>query len=94
MAWGSEARLGELFAGVSEIRTTRRSYAFRYHSAEHWVEFFRAYYGPTHKAFAALPESAQEALHGVLLDLLRSENAHRGEALVVPAEYLEVVVTK
>jgi ubiquinone/menaquinone biosynthesis C-methylase UbiE len=95
MAWGTEWRLMELFGlGASDIRTTRRTYAFRFRSAEHWVEFFRAYYGPTQKAFAVLDEAGQRALHAALLELLREHNVNRGEALVVPAEYLEVVITK
>jgi SAM-dependent methyltransferase len=95
MAWGTEWRLVELFGlGASDIRTTRKTYAFRFRSAEHWVEFFRAYYGPTHKAFAALDGAGQRALHGALVGLLRERNSNRGEALVVPAEYLEVVITK
>ncbi|MDL1951426.1 class I SAM-dependent methyltransferase [Acidobacteria bacterium ACD] len=95
MAWGSEARLAELFGGrVSEIRSTRRPYAFRFRSAEHWVEFFRAFYGPTQKAFAALDGARQEALESALVDLLRDWNTNRGEALVVPADYLETVIRK
>ena len=95
MAWGTEWRLMELFGlGASDIRTTRRTYAFRFRSAEHWVEFFRAYYGPTQKAFAVLDEAGQRALHAALLELLREHNVNRGQALVVPAEYLEVVITK
>lgn len=95
MAWGTEPRLVELFGPqASDIRTTRKMYVFRYRSAEHWVEFFRTYYGPTHKAFAALDEAGQQALHASLVEFLRSENTHSGDALVVPAEYLEVVITK
>jgi ubiquinone/menaquinone biosynthesis C-methylase UbiE len=95
MGWGSEPRIVELFGRhASGIQTTRRTYAFRYRSAEHWVDFFRAYYGPTHKAFAALDEAGQRVLYAALLDLLRASNVHQGGALVVPAEYLEVVITK
>jgi ubiquinone/menaquinone biosynthesis C-methylase UbiE len=95
MAWGTEERLADLFGKqASRIRTTRKTYAFRFRSAEHWVEFFRAYYGPTHKAFAALDDAGRRELHSALVSLLRSENTHGGNALVVPAEYLEVVITK
>ena len=93
-AWGSEARLAELFPGARSLRATRRTYAFRFRSADHWVDFFRAWYGPTHKAFAALDATGQEALRAALLDLLREHDAHAGEALVVHSEYLEVVVTR
>jgi len=95
MAWGSEPRLVELFGPrASNLRTERKTYAFRYRSAEHWVEYFRAYYGPTHRAFAALDEPGQKAFEAALLDLLRGSNRGRGGALVVPSEYLEAVITR
>jgi hypothetical protein len=95
MAWGQERRIVELFGPHAiDIRTARKTYAFRFRSAEHWVEFFRAYYGPTHRAFAALDEAGQQALYRALVVLLRSHDTHRGDALVVPGEYLEVVITK
>jgi ubiquinone/menaquinone biosynthesis C-methylase UbiE len=95
MAWGSEPRMLEMFGSqASGIRTVRKTYAFRYRSPEHWVEFFRMYYGPTHKAFAALDEEGQRVLQAALVELLHARNTHRGGALVVPAEYLEVVITR
>jgi SAM-dependent methyltransferase len=95
MAWGSETRLVELFGPrASGLRTERKPYVFRFRSAQHWIEVFRAYYGPTHKAFAALDEARQKTLEGALLDLLLQWNQGDGRALVVPAEYLEAVVTK
>src|SRR5258705_2919297 len=63
-AWGSETRLVELFGPyAADIRTSRRMFVFRYRSAEHWIEIFRSYYGPVHKAFAALDASGQPAVH-------------------------------
>jgi ubiquinone/menaquinone biosynthesis C-methylase UbiE len=95
MAWGTEPRLVELFGPqAADIRTSRQTYVFRYQSAEHFVEFFRTYYGPTLKAFAALEHHRQHALHAALVELLRRENRNGGHALAVPAEYLEVVITK
>lgn len=95
MAWGTETRLVELFGPqAADIRTQRKSYIFRYRSAEHWIDFFRAYYGPTHRAFAALDPQGQAAFHQALLGLLRAENRHQGSALVIPSEYMEVVITK
>jgi ubiquinone/menaquinone biosynthesis C-methylase UbiE len=95
MAWGDEARLVELFGPEAQgLKTQRKTFAFRYRSAEHWVEFFRAYYGPTHKAFAALDEAGRKALEVALLDFLRESNQSKGRALVIPGEYLEAVVTK
>jgi len=95
MAWGSETRLVELFGPEAQgLKTERKMFAFRYRSAEHWVEFFRAYYGPTHKAFAALDEAGRKALEAALLAFLREWNQSKGGALVIPGEYLEAVITK
>jgi ubiquinone/menaquinone biosynthesis C-methylase UbiE len=93
LEWGTEPRLRALFGSASDIKTTRKMYAFRYRSAEHFVDYFRQYYGPTFKAFAALDEAGQKGLYDALIALLESHNQHR-RALVVPSEYLEVVVTK
>jgi ubiquinone/menaquinone biosynthesis C-methylase UbiE len=93
--WGTETRLVELFGPhVTNIETTRRMYTFRFRSAEHWIEFFRTYYGPTHKAFAALDERGQHALHADLVSFLQVWNRSTGPGLVIPSEYLEVVLTK
>ncbi|HJU24401.1 MAG TPA: class I SAM-dependent methyltransferase [Casimicrobiaceae bacterium] len=96
MLWGTEKRLDQLFgAAAREIRCTRRDFMFRYRSAEHWIEIFRRYYGPTHKAFAALAPDRQGALHVALIELLSKHNRARGEGtLVVPGEYLEIVIVK
>lgn len=95
MRWGSETGLVELFGtSAADIRTERKICHFRYLSAEHWVDFFRSYYGPTLKAFAALDESRQAALHKALVDLALEWNRSGRSDLVVPAEYLEVVITK
>ena len=92
--WGSETRLHELFgARAASIRAQRRSFAFRYLSASHFLEVFRDYYGPVHKAFAALEPAGRKALAADLLDLLSVHNRSGNSTLVVPSEYLEVVIT-
>ena len=93
--WGSEAYLAELFgASAAHIRCERRVFNFRYRSAAHWVQVFRDYYGPTHKAFAALDAAGQQALERDLHTLLAELNVAGESSLVVPAEYLEIVITK
>ena len=42
-----------------ELSVTRKQFAFRYRSADHFLGVFRSYYGPVHKAFAALPADKQ-----------------------------------
>jgi SAM-dependent methyltransferase len=93
--WGNEAYLTELFgAFASQIRCERRIFNFRYRSAAHWVQVFRDTYGPTHKAFLALNAEGQQALEGELLALLAQMNTAGPASLVVPSEYLEIVITK
>jgi SAM-dependent methyltransferase len=93
--WGSEAHLQELFgAEAKSIRIERRFFNFRYLSAAHWIQVFRDYYGPTHKAFGALDAQHQQVLERDITALLDELNVAGPDSLVVPGEYLEVVITK
>jgi ubiquinone/menaquinone biosynthesis C-methylase UbiE len=94
LLWGTDAHLRQLFADATAIEHTTRMFAFRYRSPEHWVNVFRTYYGPVHKAFLALDEDRQAALEADLIGLLRSLNRGGAAGLVVPGEYLETVITK
>jgi ubiquinone/menaquinone biosynthesis C-methylase UbiE len=93
--WGTQERLQELLGeGVFSLETTSRSYVFRYPSAEYFVEYFRNYYGPTVRAFAALEADGQDALAHDLKELLGSRNISGDETLAVPSEYLEAVAVR
>jgi SAM-dependent methyltransferase len=94
LLWGTDAHLKDLFKGAASIRHTSRDFAFRYRSPEHWVEVFRAYYGPVHKAFAALDANGQAALEADLISLLRQADRGGASGLVVPAEYLETIIIR
>jgi ubiquinone/menaquinone biosynthesis C-methylase UbiE len=91
--WGTKARIEEMFAG-SDIQIARRHFVFRYRSAEHFVEIFKTYYGPVLKAFAALDTTSQDGLKRDILALIATMNRSADETMVVPSEYLEIVVTK
>ncbi len=92
--WGTEAHIGELFGDqATDIRFECKHFNFRYASPAHWVQIFRDYYGPTHKAFAALDGTGQAKLEADILALLERLNVAGPASLVVPAEYAEVVVT-
>src|SRR5215813_1762258 len=52
--WGTQARLNEMFAAAKSIDAQPRMFVFRYKSPQHFLDVFRTYYGPTHKAFGAL----------------------------------------
>jgi ubiquinone/menaquinone biosynthesis C-methylase UbiE len=93
--WGTRARLGELFeAQASSIASAQRQFVFRYRSPEHWLDMFRRWYGPVLKAFAALEPAAQGALDRDLLALVERFNRSGDTSMVVPSEYLEVVITR
>lgn len=93
--WGTEAYLTELFgAHAVHMQVQRRHFNFRYRSAAHWVQVFRDFYGPTHKAFSALDAAGQQALERDIVALLNEMNTAGEDSLVVPGEYLEVVITK
>lgn len=93
--WGTTARLAELFRPhAAALEATPRHFVFRYRSPEHWLEVFRTYYGPLLKTFAALDAPAQAALREDLLHLIARFNRSGDGSMVVPSEYLEVVVTR
>ncbi len=91
--WGTKIRLQELFGDTAkEIRATSRDFVFRYHSPEHWIEIFRTYYGPINKTYGALDADKQAAFTQDLLQLMASGNRANDGTLVLPSEYLEVVI--
>jgi SAM-dependent methyltransferase len=93
--WGVETHLHSLFGERAAAIVTRpRVFNFRYRSAAHFVDVFRTWYGPIHKAFAALPADGARALERDLTDLLNRWNRAGAESLVVPSQYLEVVITR
>jgi hypothetical protein len=93
--WGTEAHLRTLFGeAATAVRATTRHFAFRYRSAAHFIDVFRTWYGPVNKAFSAQTPENADALAAELADLLNGMNSAGPGSLVVPSEYLEVVVTR
>lgn len=93
--WGNEERLRQLFPDVKRLRAERRHFMFRYESFEHFIDVFRSYYGPTHKAFLALDAAQQGNLLADLRELCeRFRRRTSTRSLVVPGEYLEVVIER
>ncbi|MBD2747854.1 class I SAM-dependent methyltransferase [Microvirga sp. BT688] len=93
--WGQREHLDHLFGhGVTAIQARRKHFVFRYRSPEHCLEVFKTFYGPVLKTFAALQPEAQEALRKDLLWLISEFNRSGDDTMVVPSEYLEVVITR
>ncbi len=91
--WGKKAHLDALFPGTV-IVAEKKHFVFRYKSPAHWIEIFRTYYGPVLKTFAAIAPDARAALEADLYALLDELNIAKDGTLVVPSEYLEVVISK
>ena len=93
--WGTQARLDALFDGhARKIVAMERQFTFRYRSPAHFIDVFRTYYGPMNKAFAALEGVQQAAFLADLMQLIDSRNRSGDGTLVLPSEYLEVVVER
>ena len=95
MLWGTESHLRTLFGrGIENLEVTERTFTFRFPSAEHFVSFFRLWYGPTLKAFAALDDAARCALEADMVELVRRHDRLGTHAVAVPATYTEAVATR
>lgn len=93
--WGTRARIDEMFGPhASSIQAEPRHFVFRYRSPEHWLQVFKTYYGPLLKAFGALDPAAQATLTSDLMVQIDRYNRSGDGTMVVPSEYLEIVVTR
>jgi ubiquinone/menaquinone biosynthesis C-methylase UbiE len=93
--WGTRARIAELFEPrTTSVEFALRNFVFRYRTPAHWLEVFKTYYGPVLKTFAALEPAAQATLQRDLMALIDQFNRSRDGSMVVPSEYLEIVITR
>ena len=96
LLWGDEAavraRLGDR---VADIRMERilASLEFPF-SVPETIEFYRIYYGPTLRAFAALSEAGQAALRSDLEELYVRHNKKGDGTTSIAAECLGVIATR
>lgn len=91
--WGTEERLRELFGDrIATLETVRKNFVFRYRTPQHWLDTFRTYYGPVQKAFNAVGATREEALAADLIRLVQQFNRADDGAMVLPSEYLEIVI--
>ena len=93
MLWGTEAHLRTLFGdAIASLEIEERTFTFRFGSAQEFVDFFRTWYGPTLKAFAALEGAARDALEEDMLALARRSDRLGGSgAIAIPSAYTEAV---
>lgn len=93
--WGDRAWIEETFGPTAtSLNFTLKSFVFRYASAQDFLDEFRRFYGPIHKAFLALDAPGQQAFEHDLLSLMARFNDARDGTLRLPSEYEEIVITK
>ena len=94
--WGDEATVRERFGdGVADLTLTRKRYPMKYpFPPSEVVEFFRTWYGPSNRAFAALDADGQHALRSDLEALWSAHNRATDGTTALEAEYLEVAAIR
>jgi len=95
LRWGTEERLRELFGdGITDLRLERRVSRQPFRSADHYIDFFRTYFGPTQMAYERVGPDGEQALTDDLRAFLESANTAGHRAMVLEAEYLRVIATR
>lgn len=96
LLWGDEAVVRErLGGGVSELTIEHAAYPFRYPAGPaQVVDFFRTNYGPANRAFAALDEAGQAALHADLTAHWAEHNRATDGSTDLTSEMLVVRATR
>ena len=91
--WGTEEHLRVLFGDrLATLDAERKHFVFRYRTPQHWIDTFRTYYGPVQKAFIGVGPEREEQLNADLIALVKQFNRADDGAMVVPSQYLEVVI--
>ncbi|WP_247743983.1 MULTISPECIES: class I SAM-dependent methyltransferase [unclassified Shimia] len=92
--WGNRDWIEAQFGPTAEtIAFELKNFNFRYASPDHFIDFFRTYYGPVHKAFLAVGDAA-EALETDMRATIAQFNVATDGSMIVPSEYAEIVITK
>jgi ubiquinone/menaquinone biosynthesis C-methylase UbiE len=91
--WGTRAHLEYLFAQCGSVHARSRHFMMRYRSADHFLNIFRTNCGLVMTTFASLDAKDQASLEADFRELMAKFNTVTDGTLVIPSEYLEVVVT-
>ena len=93
--WGTGSWITQTFGPhARSIAIAQKSFVFRYASPQHFIDVFRAFYGPIHKAFLALDTNSQAALNSDLLDTVARFNTATDGSMRAPSEYAEIVIAR
>jgi SAM-dependent methyltransferase len=96
LLWGDEATVRErLRDGFTRLRFIRRELTMAFPmTPPEAVEYFRAWYGPTQRAFAALDQAGQAARRRDLEQLWTMHNSATDGTTAIVCEFLEVRATR
>jgi SAM-dependent methyltransferase len=94
LPWGTRERLRELLGPGVAITAPRRSFLWRFPSAEHQVAFLASFHDPTAEALQALEPDRADALKAELVEVARRFDVSEDDTLVLRLDYLEAVVRK
>ena len=95
VAWGTEERLRELFGdGISDLQIERRTFHQRFRSADHFIDYFKTWFGPTKMAYERVGDEGAEALEADYRAMIERHDKGGDRGMIAPAEYLEVVATR
>lgn len=93
--WGHRDWIAENFGTLCEVTSFQhKNFVFRYRSAEHFVEFFRTFYGPVQKAFEALDAAGQASLQADIMALIEAFDVSTGASVCISSEYAEVIAER
>jgi SAM-dependent methyltransferase len=93
--WGAEDHVRGLFGdSVTDLRAERRKSRQAFRSADHYLDFFRSYFGPIKAAYEKIGPEGEQALTTDLKAVLEELNVGDSRALVVEPEYLQVIATR
>ncbi len=93
-AWGTPARLQELFGVYGQVDSSVKNVAFRARTPMDWVDKLRATYAPVARACASLDAAGKRDLRAAMLELVAEYNRAKDASMVVDAQYLEVTVLR
>lgn len=94
-AWGDREWIENTFGSNVTVQSFKaKNFVFRYRSPEHFMEYFRTFYGPMQKAFLALDEAGQNALNNDMLALIEEFNTANDGTARILSEYAEIVLVK
>jgi SAM-dependent methyltransferase len=94
LRWGTEEGLAELLGPGAEVTAERRVFHERFRSTRHGLDEFRAFFGPTVRAFEAAGPDGEAALDAALMRVLEDHNDAEDGTAAVRCEYLQVVAVR